>query len=215
MWLSIHDLLAMLGVVSLTFHELSKIFSRKLCIAKIVLVIRISSWNFVRVPKALLWAHVQSFRLTFLPQMWFLVLCIFARFFWRARETLVKWFRCFYFHPYTVHPPSISYQFCTLNYGPFCNTLRPKRNVCHFTDSILKCVFLDKTYEFRLRHHWSLFIRIQLTITPALVQIMAWRRPGNKPLSETFVVSSLAHICVAQPQWVNFLVIIFTYQYQF
>ena len=40
------------GVVSLTFRELSKILSRNLCIAEIVLVIRISSWNFVRVPKA-------------------------------------------------------------------------------------------------------------------------------------------------------------------
>ena len=38
------------GVVSLTFHELSKIFSRNLCIAEIVLVMKISSWNFVRVP---------------------------------------------------------------------------------------------------------------------------------------------------------------------
>ena len=32
-----------LAVVSLTFRELSKIFSRNLCIAEIVLVIRISS----------------------------------------------------------------------------------------------------------------------------------------------------------------------------
>ena len=78
------------GVVSLTFRELSKIFSRNLCIAEIVLVIRISSWNLVRVPKAMLWAHVQSFSLKFWSQMWFLVLCIFARLFWRARETLVK-----------------------------------------------------------------------------------------------------------------------------
>ena len=42
-------------------------FSRNLCIAQIVLVMRISSWNFVRVPKALLWAHVQIFRLKFSP----------------------------------------------------------------------------------------------------------------------------------------------------
>ena len=39
--------------------------------------------------------------------------------------------------------------------------------------------------------------------TPALVQIIAWRRPGDKPLSESMAVSSLTHICVTQPQGVN------------
>ena len=40
------------GDVSLTFHELSKIFSRNLYITKIVLLMRISSWKCARVPKA-------------------------------------------------------------------------------------------------------------------------------------------------------------------
>ena len=53
--------------VSLTFRELSKIFSWNLCIAEIVVLMRISSWNFVRVPKAWLWAHVQSFSLKLSP----------------------------------------------------------------------------------------------------------------------------------------------------
>ena len=56
-----------LAFVSLTFRELSKIFSWNLCIAEIVVLMRISSWNFVRVPKAWLWAHVQSFSLKFSP----------------------------------------------------------------------------------------------------------------------------------------------------
>ena len=38
---------------------------------------------------------------------------------------------------------------------------------------------------------------------PALVQKMAWRRPGNKPLSEPMMVNLLMHICVTRPQWVN------------
>ena len=38
---------------------------------------------------------------------------------------------------------------------------------------------------------------------PALVQIMAWRRPSDKPLSEPMMVSLLAHICVTPPQWVK------------
>ena len=38
---------------------------------------------------------------------------------------------------------------------------------------------------------------------PALVQIMAWRRPGDMPLSEPMMVSSTTHICVTRPQWVK------------
>ena len=35
---------------------------------------------------------------------------------------------------------------------------------------------------------------------PALAQIMAWRRPGDKPLSEPMMVRLLTHICVTWPQ---------------
>ena len=38
---------------------------------------------------------------------------------------------------------------------------------------------------------------------PALVQIMAWRRSGDKPLSEPIMVSLPMHICVIRPQWVK------------
>ena len=32
---------------------------------------------------------------------------------------------------------------------------------------------------------------------------MAWRRPGDKPLSEPMMVRLPTHICVTRPQWVN------------
>ena len=38
---------------------------------------------------------------------------------------------------------------------------------------------------------------------PALVQTMAWRRPGDKPLSEPMMISLLTHICVTRAQWVQ------------
>ena len=41
------------GVVSLTFRELSKIISRKYTIPEITFMVKISSWNFERVPKAM------------------------------------------------------------------------------------------------------------------------------------------------------------------
>ena len=37
---------------------------------------------------------------------------------------------------------------------------------------------------------------------PALVPIMAWRRSGDKPLSEPMTVNLPTHICVTRPQWV-------------
>ena len=41
---------------------------------------------------------------------------------------------------------------------------------------------------------------------PALVQIMAWCRPGNKPLSEPIINILLTHICVTRPQWVKMMI---------
>ena len=45
----------------------------------------------------------------------------------------------------------------------------------------------------------------QINNIPALVQIMAWRRPGDKSLSEPMMVSLLilTHICVTRPPWVK------------
>ena len=34
-----------------------------------------------------------------------------------------------------------------------------------------------------------------------LVQIMAWHRPGDKPLSEPMMVCLLIHLCVIRPHW--------------
>ena len=39
----------------------------------------------------------------------------------------------------------------------------------------------------------------------ALVQIMVWCRPADKPLSEPVMVRLPMHICVTQPKWVNTL----------
>ena len=60
-----------------------------------------------------------------------------------------------------------------------------------------------KMYGFRLKFHWSLFLRVQLTIFQHWFQIMAWRRPGDKPLSKAMMVNLPTHICVTRPQWVN------------
>ena len=60
-----------------------------------------------------------------------------------------------------------------------------------------------KMLGFRLKFHWSFFPKGRINNIPSLVQIMAWRLPGDKPLSEPMMVRLPAHICVARPQWVK------------
>ena len=43
----------------------------------------------------------------------------------------------------------------------------------------------------------------QVNNIPALVQIMARRHPGDKPLSEPMMVNLLTHLRVTRPQWVK------------
>ena len=46
----------------------------------------------------------------------------------------------------------------------------------------------------------SLTAKVRINNIAALVQTMAWRRPGDKPLSEPMMVGLLMYICVTRPQ---------------
>ena len=59
-----------------------------------------------------------------------------------------------------------------------------------------------KMFDFRSKFHWFVPKGLINNI-PAFVQIMAWRRPGDKPLSEPMMVILSTHICVTRPQWVK------------
>ena len=67
-----------------------------------------------------------------------------------------------------------------------------------------RCIFLE-------RNCLRMSIKISLKFVPkglisnfpALVEIMAWRRPGDKPLSEPMVVRLSRCMCVTRPQWVK------------
>ena len=58
-----------------------------------------------------------------------------------------------------------------------------------------------KMYDFRLRFHFV--PKGPISNFPTLVQIMAWRRLGDKPLSEPMFACSPMHICVSRSQCVN------------
>ena len=83
------------------------------------------------------------------------------------------------------------------------NTLRLMQNGRHFPDDIFKCIFLNESIWISIEISLKLVPKGPINNIPALVQIMAWRQTGNKPLSEPMLVCSLTHICVTRPQWVN------------
>ena len=83
------------------------------------------------------------------------------------------------------------------------NTLRPRENCCHLADNIFKLIFLNENEWISLK----IVPNVRINNILALVQIMAWRRLGVKPLSEPMMVNLLMYICVTQPQWVDKLML--------
>ena len=83
------------------------------------------------------------------------------------------------------------------------NTLRPRQNCHHFADDISKCIFLIENVWISLHISLKFLPKVRIKNIPALFQIMAWRRSGDKPLSEPMMVKLLTHICGTRPQWVN------------
>ena len=83
------------------------------------------------------------------------------------------------------------------------NTLRPWQNGRHFADDMFKCIFLNVNVWIPIEISLTFVPKGSINNIPALFQIMVWRRPGDKPLSEPMMVSSLTHICVTRPQWVK------------
>ena len=81
-------------------------------------------------------------------------------------------------------------------------TLRPMLNDRYFPE-IFKRIFLNENV--------LISIDISLKFVPmgpinnilAMVPIMAWRQPGEKPLYEPIMIILLTHICVTRPQWVK------------
>ena len=83
------------------------------------------------------------------------------------------------------------------------NTLRPRQNGSHFADDIFKCIFLNENVWIIINISLKCVPKGPMDNIPSLVQIMVWRRPGAKPLSESMMVSLVTHICVTRPQWVK------------
>ena len=72
-----------------------------------------------------------------------------------------------------------------------------------FPDDIIKCSFFNENVWISNRISLKFVSEVPINNVPALVQIMAWRRPGDKLLSEPMMVSLLRHICVTRPHWIK------------
>ena len=86
------------------------------------------------------------------------------------------------------------------------NTLRPRQNGCKFTEDTFKRIYLNEDVRIFIKIPLKFVPKGPINNIPALVQIMAWHRPGDKPLSEPMLDSPmldslLTYICVTRPQW--------------
>ena len=60
------------------------------------------------------------------------------------------------------------------------STLRPRQNGRHFADAILNSIFLNENVWIPIKFSLKFVPKGPINNIPALVQIMAWRRPGDK-----------------------------------
>ena len=88
-------------------------------------------------------------------------------------------------------------------YWSVVNTFGPRQNGRHFADDIFKCIFVNENVWIPIKISLKVVPKGPINNIPVLVQILAWRLAGDKPLSEPIMVSLPTHICVTRPQWVK------------
>ena len=76
------------------------------------------------------------------------------------------------------------------------NTLRPRRYGRHFPDDFFKCIFMTENIWISLMISLMFVSKARINNVPALVQIMVWRRPCDKQLSEPITESIMMYICM-------------------
>ena len=99
----------------------------------------------------------------------------------------------------------------------YVNSSPPGQNGRHFTDNVFGSIFMNEKFCILIKFSLKFAPKGPIDNNPALVQIMAWRRIGDKPLSEPILTDSLTHICGTRGRWVKLvhtpqLVTFFHYQ---
>ena len=88
---------------------------------------------------------------------------------------------------------------------PFCfiNTLRLRQDGRRFPDDTFERIDLNENVIILIKISLKFVPYGPINNIPSLVQIMAWRRSGDKPLSEPMMGRLQTHICITRPQRVN------------
>ena len=89
------------------------------------------------------------------------------------------------------HNSKLLPRFCKISWDQH---IEAKKNGCHFTDNTFKCIFLNENVGDSIKISLKFVRKSPVDNIPALGQIMAWCRPGNKPLSEPMMVTLPMHI---------------------
>ena len=75
-------------------------------------------------------------------------------------------------------------------------TLRPRQNGHYFPDDIFECIFLKQNVWIPIKISLKFVHKSPINSISALVQITAWRRPGDKPLFEPMLARLPTHTCI-------------------
>ena len=81
------------------------------------------------------------------------------------------------------------------------NTLRPRQYYRHFADDIFKCIFVNENVWISIKISLKFISSVPINNIPALVQLMAWRWPGDKQttniqLSVVITRSNITRYCL-------------------
>ena len=74
------------------------------------------------------------------------------------------------------------------------HTLRPRQNGHNFPDDIFKCTSLKENIKISIKISFNFVPKGPINNIPALVQVMALHRPGDKPFSEPMAVDLLTYM---------------------
>ena len=99
----------------------------------------------------------------------------------------------------------VNYTSCPYQTAPShnINTLRPRQDGRRFPDDTFERIFFNENVIILIKISLIFLPYGPINNIPVLVQIMAWRRSGDKPLYEPMMGRLPTHICVTRPQWVN------------
>ena len=98
----------------------------------------------------------------------------------------------------TIHSLQVSYG---VSFVSIFNTLRPRQNGHHFADDTFKHIFLNEDVKISIIISLKFVPKGPVNNISSLVQRIAWRQPGDKPLFEPMMIRLSMHICVTRPQW--------------